>query len=929
MKTASKRARAILAFGAYAVTVIAGLGFSFEIKASAAESGKEGLTYFYSGLLHNPRAERVYKAFESIENSGSFKTGIVDYNATENGVFVAEDVEAYVEQGNSKVPVAFSAGRDAYLMDNPDLFYWDLFSVSLSAGVQNGAYVAYFDTSRTENTYLGDIDTEQEIITAVNEYEAAIKVVVDGAKAAGSDAKTQIEYVNKYIAENTEYSFGTEIIDGHNVSTPAAAYVSTSYGALVNGKAICGGYAKAFKAVLDRLEIPCVCIQGYGLSGGSSEFIAHMWNAVKVDGQWYGVDPTWNDTSGKLDKWMLVGSKAMAQTHVEDNVVSSSGYQLQYPALKPYNYGNDTDDNGMDIKGEYSDSSDNTGKILKITVTYEGKGAKKLQDEGKHLAFRMGDKNADGTVEWGYWFSFVEAQVEFAGFAYNDTESFVMMHAGIQFIQFALIDYAPDIGIAGSEHKVYYNPETLTDEHISKPSAPYQNEGYGSYIPSPGANATPSNTGSLDVNGTYNMKFVYSDKLVLAEGKKLEDVKLSVTTSRGNDTINDSCEITNFKWDGNKTITFTLKPSKMFIHIKAIYSFVPTNLVGERSNKIPDPVTYTFKGKSVVCSKIFNDGRLYMNVYGEPQMLDTSDLSVSDFKDENGNYYAKEQRSQLLLVADRPGNAKSEQMKDMLETEEGIAKENVITTATYEISLHVCGVVQQVPKGSYMQVKFGFPEGFSPDDAGTTFKIYHYKSENGQIVGVEEIPVIITEYGLIAKVESFSPFTVVQVKKSAVTESSAKNIYASVSGNGGQITAENGTGGIQTVESDNIVYNITEEQGYKLDRILLNGKPFALTEENYKNGKLTLSKDLLAQSNTLEVSFVTQASYENYKNKGVEIKQPDTIIINANDIMLDFAAPASSGSVGKTVAIVFGCIAGAAVLAGGVAAIIFATKKRR
>ena len=79
----------------------------------------------------------------------------------------------------------------------------------------------------------------------------------------------------------------------------------------------------------------------------------------------------------------------------------------------------------------------------------------------------------------------------------------------------------------------------------------------------------------------------------------------------------------------------------------------------------------------------------------------------------------------------------------------------------------------------------------------------------------------------------------------------------------------------------------------------------------------------------MEVSFVTQASYENYKNKGVEIKQPDTIIINANDIMLDFTAPASSGSVGKTLAIVFGCIAGAAVLAGGVAAIIFAAKKRR
>ena len=117
-----------------------------------------------------------------------------------------------------------------------------------------------------------------------------------------------------------EYDFCTTP-DGY---LPEADYVDTAYGALVNGKAICGGYAKAFKAVLDRLNIPCVCIQGYSCSSASSSYVAHMWNAVKLEGQWYAVDPTWNDTAGKND-WLFLGQKDLSEDHVEDPVISSSG----------------------------------------------------------------------------------------------------------------------------------------------------------------------------------------------------------------------------------------------------------------------------------------------------------------------------------------------------------------------------------------------------------------------------------------------------------------------------------------------------------------------------------------------------------------------------------------------------------------------------
>ncbi len=934
MNFKTKRAGAILAVAAYATTIFAGGGI-FAITASAEPAAEnEGLTYFYNNLFANPRAERFYKAFETLNKEGAFKKNDVDFNLVEKGVVVGEDVRNYVENGSATLPIAFGAARDSYLMDHPDLFYADIFGVSVSAGVQNGNYVAYLDTSRTDSLYIGHLDTEEKINRAVNDYEEKLLGIVAGAKAAGG-VKEQIEYVNQYMIDHTEYSFCPVVDNGNQGFLPEADYIDTAYGALVNGKAICGGYAKGFKAVMDRLGIPCVCVQGYSLSDESSNFVAHMWNAVKLDGMWYGVDVTWNDTANKPDGWLLVGENTLSRDHVEDNVVSSSGFQLKYPALKPYDFGKDTDDNGMNIKGEYKSGS-GEWKQLVLTVVYDGMGAEQLASRGSYLAFRLGDAAKDGTITWDQWSeatSFSQLTSGFINCEYDDKTLFYIM-PNLEYIQFALIDYAPDEPFyinghpstkpgTGEIFNCRYSEKNLTVDHIGGISSPYQNEAFGSYIPAPAAiSVTPSNTGSWSVDGTYNMKFVYSDKLVLMEGKRAEDVKLEVTSSRGNDTVNDNIVVTDFKWDGDKTITFTFKPSKMFIHNLADYYFCPTNLVGERSNKIPLAVSYSFKGKSVVCSKIFNDGRLYMNVFGEPKMLDTADLSVNNFIDENGDYYAKNQRSQLLLVADKPGNSKSEEMKDVLADKEGFSESDVVTTATYEIHLQICGVVQQVPNGSYMQVAFGFPEGFSPDDAGTTFKIYHYEHDDkGNITGVTEVPVIITEYGIIAQVKSFSPFAVVQVKKSALPANTTKRVYASVSGKGGSIRAENGMSGISEVTGDSVTYAIEAEEGYRVDAVMLNGK--VIGAERYKDGKITLQKSELDNGNTLEASFVTVKSAESYQAKGVAIKRPDLIVLSPDQIMKDFAA---EGGV-NVVAIVVGCVCGAIAI-GAAAAIVVIVLKR-
>ncbi len=63
------------------------------------------------------------------------------------------------------------------------------------------------------------------------------------------------------------------------------AYHHTAYGALVNGSAVCQGYALAYMYLLDFFGIESVYVSNAD----------HGWIKVRLDGAWYHVDPTWDD----------------------------------------------------------------------------------------------------------------------------------------------------------------------------------------------------------------------------------------------------------------------------------------------------------------------------------------------------------------------------------------------------------------------------------------------------------------------------------------------------------------------------------------------------------------------------------------------------------------------------------------------------------
>jgi transglutaminase/protease-like cytokinesis protein 3 len=77
------------------------------------------------------------------------------------------------------------------------------------------------------------------------------------------------------------------------------------YGLFVNKNAICTGYTLTFQLFMDMLGIECVTVDG--MAHGGSE--PHKWNMVKLGGEWYCVDVTWDDPIGSSNTNIYVFHK--------------------------------------------------------------------------------------------------------------------------------------------------------------------------------------------------------------------------------------------------------------------------------------------------------------------------------------------------------------------------------------------------------------------------------------------------------------------------------------------------------------------------------------------------------------------------------------------------------------------------------------------
>ncbi len=100
---------------------------------------------------------------------------------------------------------------------------------------------------------------------------------------------------------------------------------------------VCEGYAKLFKAICDANDIPCVIVMGNAVADGQT--FSHMYDYVKMDdGNWYLVDPTWDDQSMTMHVYFLAGSGSdgFYMTVEQDHLPGIGG--LATPTLSAVRY---------------------------------------------------------------------------------------------------------------------------------------------------------------------------------------------------------------------------------------------------------------------------------------------------------------------------------------------------------------------------------------------------------------------------------------------------------------------------------------------------------------------------------------------------------------------------------------------------------------
>lgn len=85
----------------------------------------------------------------------------------------------------------------------------------------------------------------------------------------------------------------------------------SAYSALVNKKTVCAGYARAFQYIMMELGIPTYYISGYSNQN-------HAWNIINLDGEYYNVDLTWNDSSNNSYQFFNLTDNEFSKTHTRN-----------------------------------------------------------------------------------------------------------------------------------------------------------------------------------------------------------------------------------------------------------------------------------------------------------------------------------------------------------------------------------------------------------------------------------------------------------------------------------------------------------------------------------------------------------------------------------------------------------------------------------
>ena len=179
-----------------------------------------------------------------------------------------------------------------YMMDTPELFYLSNHITMFSKGEnQHGlafSYVVgtkageYSDPANPDAPLTDALRTK--IQKKVATFNAGMERIISTIPSSAPDAVKERLIHDRLVLDNTynQNAQWSNLADDN----------FTAYGGIINKTGVCESYAEAFQALCFAVGINCTEVVGTALGGD------HEWNAVKLDGEWYHCDVTFDDPIG-------------------------------------------------------------------------------------------------------------------------------------------------------------------------------------------------------------------------------------------------------------------------------------------------------------------------------------------------------------------------------------------------------------------------------------------------------------------------------------------------------------------------------------------------------------------------------------------------------------------------------------------------------
>lgn len=228
-------------------------------------------------------------------------------------------------QNNAFTPVGDYSVSDvkkvmeAVFNDHPELFW---LNTAYNCKCRGGNNVVELDL------YFNQ--TVDDFENSLNAFNQSADSIIEQARNL-PNAFEQEKYVHDALSNMNDYKL-------------SAPMNQSAYSAIVNGQTVCAGYARAMQYIMQRLGVPCYYCAGYA---GEN----HAWDIVRLDGDFYNVDVTWDDADPINYDYFNKSDKNYASTHARRSM------SINLPACNGTNYQVDSTLEAVERDDEVYDDS--------------------------------------------------------------------------------------------------------------------------------------------------------------------------------------------------------------------------------------------------------------------------------------------------------------------------------------------------------------------------------------------------------------------------------------------------------------------------------------------------------------------------------------------------------------------------------------------